>query len=169
MEEKISELINKGVPTEKTDLIDYIFKLETSKEKNEKELDSLKEDIKELEDEISIAKESLLSKMKQDKDEMFETNNNLVAQFIAKNEFSYGDEKALLNKLQELKLSNYIKTTTKVTTSIDKNTLKKDLKTNESLKESLKDFIGDRVTEFVVVTTKENHTRMLEHIEENKK
>ena len=169
MEEKIEELINKGTPTDKVDLIKYIFKLEKAKKKSEDEIKRLEEDVEDLEDEISIAKDILFDKMKQDKNEMIETDNNLVAQFFAKNEFSYGDEKALLNKLKEMELNQYIKVTTKITTSIDKNALKKDLKDNKKLKESLKDFVGDRVTEYVVVTTKENHQKMLEHIEEGKK
>lgn len=165
MEEKIEELINKGIPTDKVDLIKYIFKLEKAKKKNEDEIKILQEDAEDLEDEISIAKQFLFDKMKQDKNEMLETDNNLVAQFFVKNEFSYGDEKALLDKLQEMDLAKYVKTTTKVTISIDKNALKKDLKEDTQLKESLKDFVGDRVTEYVVVTTKENHQKMLEHIQ----
>ena len=58
---------------------------------------------------------------------------------------------------------------TKTTTSLDKTVLKKDLKVDASLKEDLKDFVGDRVVEYVTVTTAENHQKMLEHIEESKK
>lgn len=152
----------------KESLIKDIYELSTAIESKTKEAEALKENISFLTSEMEEAKSQLLKLMKEDEDtELY--GDDLVAHYFKKSEFSYGDEKALLSKLQEMNLNQYIKVTTKTTTSIDKNTLKKDLKTKEDLKESLKDFVGDRVIEYVVVTTEENHQKMLEHIEESKK
>lgn len=168
--EKIDFAISKGIPAYDAEgLVKFIFEFENLIEKKEQSIKDIQVEIDDLKSDVSLAKEVLLDVMKQDKKEVIDTKFKLVAQFFAKNEFSYGDEKALLSKLQEMKLNQYIKTTTKTTTSIDKNNLKKDLKVNTQLKESLKDFVGDKVTEYVVVTTKENHQKMLEHIEEGKK
>ena len=147
----------------KESLIKDIYDLSDKIESRTKELEKLKENIDFLTSEMEEAKSQLLKLMKED-EEIELHDNNLVAHYFKKSEFSYGDEKALLSKLQEMNLSQYIKVTTKTTTAIDKNALKKDLKTKEDLKESLKDFVGDRVTEYVVVTTEEKHQRMLEHI-----
>ena len=151
----------------KEDLIKSIYDLSLDIESKTKELEKLKENIDFLTSEMEEYKDSLLKMMKDDGDIELH-GDDIVAQYFKKNEFSYGDEKALLNKLQEMQLNQYIKVTTKTTTSIDKNALKKDLKTKEDLKESLKDFVGDRVTEYVVVTTEEKHQKMLEHIEAGK-
>ena len=168
--EKIDVAISKGIPVMDVEsLIKYIFEFENEVEKKEQAIKDAQQQVEDIKKDVALAKEVLLDAMKQDKREVIDTKFKLVAQFFTKNEFSYGDEKALLSKLQEMKLNQYIKTTTKTTTAIDKNTLKKDLKVNTKLKESLKDFVGDRLSEFVVVTTKENHKKMLEHIEEGKK
>ena len=148
-------------------LVKEIFTKSAEVEEKQKQIEQLEKEIEELTATIEDDKLNLLNHMKEEKQEVFE-EDDLVAQLFVKNEFSYGDEKALLNKLQEMKLNQYVKVTTKTTTSIDKNALKKDLKTNTSLKESLSDFVGDRVVEYVVVTTQEKHQRMLEHIEESK-
>ena len=145
-------------------LVKEIFTKSAEVEAKQKQIEQLKKEVDELTVTIEDDKLNLLNHMKEEKQEVFE-EGDLVAQSFVKNEFSYGDEKALLNKLQEMGLAKYVKTTTKVTASIDKNVLKKDLKEDAQLKESLKDFVGDRVTEYVVVTTKENHQKMLEHIQ----
>ena len=153
---------------EKENLINDIYSMSQEIEEKTQQMAKLKEEIEALTASVDANKDSLLTLMKEDNDVELH-GDDLVAHYFQKNEFSYGDEKALLAKLQELKLSQYIKVTTKTTTSIDKNVLKKDLKTKEDLKESLKEFVGDRLVEYVVVTTEENHQRMLEHIEESKK
>ena len=137
-------------------------------EEKKKQLEELQAQITNLEECINDNKTLLLEVMKEDNEVEFRLKcsdgNYLFANLFSKNEFSYGDEKALLSKLQEMNLSQYVKTVTKTTVSIDKNALKKDLKVNTSLKEDLKDFVGDRVVEYVTVTTAENHQKMLEHI-----
>lgn len=153
---------------EKENLINDIYSMSKEIEEKTQQMAKLKEEIEALTTSVDANKDSLLALMKEDNDVELH-GDDLVAHYFKKSEFSYGDEKALLSKLQEMNLSQYIKVTTKTTTSIDKNVLKKDLKIKEDLKESLKDFVGDRVTEYVVVTTEENHQKMLEHIEESKK
>ena len=153
---------------EKENLINDIYSMSQEIEEKTQQMAKLKEEIEVLTASVDVNKDSLLTLMKEDGDvELY--GDDLVAHYFKKSEFSYGDEKALLSKLQEMNLNQYIKVTTKTTTSIDKNVLKKDLKIKEDLKESLKDFVGDKVTEYVVVTTEENHQKMLEHIEESKK
>ena len=89
--------------------------------------------------------------------------------YFSKEDITWLDDAGLLKKLQENNATDFIKVTTKVTTSVDKNALKKAFKANESLKEEYKDYYGSKLIEYVTVTTEENHTKMLEHIEEGKK
>ena len=147
--------------------IKKVYELKTKQEEIQAKQEELKQQLNELIQEQEKLSSEILVEMK--------TNNvseqdidNLVAQYFYKNEFSYGDEKLLLSRLQELSLDKFIKTVTKTITSIDKNNLKKELKVNADLKETLKDYVGDRLVEYVVVTTKENHEKMLEHIDNSK-
>lgn len=150
----------------------------------QQELDDISNKMKEMAKQVEDLTASINSEKKELLDYMLTTKKpnddgvlyvpeidegDLVASYFCKSEFSYGDEKALLSKLQEMKLDNYVKVTTKTTTSLDKVALKKDLKTNNELRESLKDYVGDRSTEYVVVTTSENHEKMSKHIEESMK
>ena len=107
----------------------------------------------------------VLAKEKNLKDEKV---NDLFVTYFSKEDVTWLDDAGLLKKLQENGANEYIKVVTKTTTSIDKNALKKAFKTNEALKESYKDFYGTKLTEYVTVTTEENHTKMLAHVEENK-
>ena len=151
----------------KESLIKDIYALAIAIDSKTKEMEEIKSVVDYMTNEMEEMKSQLLKLMKEDS-EVELHDDDLVAHCFQKSEFSYGDEKALLNKLQEMQLNAYIKVTTKTTTSIDKNALKKELKTNAKLKEDLKDFVGDKLTEYVVVTTEEKHQRMLEHIEESK-
>ena len=148
--------------------IKKVYELKTKQEEIQAKQEELKQQLNDLTQEQEKLSDEILVEMKTN-NVVEQDTDNLVAQYFSKNEFSYGDEKVLLSKLKELSLDKFIKTVTKTTTSIDKNNLKKELKVNVELKESLKDYAGDRLVEYVVVTTKEKHERMLEHIEENKK
>ena len=159
---------------EKLLLISSIMNLQTQIENKTTELNKLTEELAALNDSLKLDKEELLKMMKADEEvetrAHYDDGVYLFANLFSKNEFSYGDEKALLSKLQEMKLDKYIKVTTTTKTAVDKNALKKDLKTDTKLKEDLKDFVGDRLVEYVTVTTPENHQKMLEHIiKESKK
>ncbi len=138
-------------------------------------LAAFEEQKKNLEEVITLAQEQrakifarllMLAKENKIKDEKV---NDLFITYFSKEEVTWLDDAGLLKKLQENKANNFIKVTTKVTTSIDKNALKKAFKTDESLKETYKDYYGTKLTEYVTVTTEENHKKMLEHIESNEK
>ena len=148
--------------------IKKVYELKTKQEEIQAKQEELKQQLNELAQEQEKLSSEILVEMKTNNVSEQDTDN-LVAQYFSKNEFSYGDEKLLLSRLQELSLDKFIKTVTKTTTSIDKNNLKKELKVNANLKETLKDYVGDRLVEYVVVTTKENHEKMLEHIDNSKK
>ena len=107
-----------------------------------------------------------LSKEKGLKDEKV---NDLFVTYFSKEDITWLNDAGLLEALKKNGANQFIKTTTKTTTSVDKTALKKAFKTDESLKEEYKAFYGTKLTEYVTVTTEENHTKMLEHIEENKK
>ncbi len=116
-------------------------------------------------------KEELLLSIKADMEEQKEESHesgDLVATYFSKKEFTWLDDKALLEKLKATpELLKYI--STKTTQSVNKNELKKAMKNNSSLQESLSQYVGDRASTYVVVTTKEKTEKMLEHIEANKK
>ena len=139
------------------------------------EIEALENQKKELEEKLKSLNESrdsvyldLLSDVKEQgiRDQQI---NDLFVTYFSEEDVTWLDDAGLLKKLQENKANEFIKVVTKTTTSIDKNALKKAFKTNESLKETYKDYFGTKLTEYVTVTTKENHTKMLEHIEESKK
>lgn len=148
--------------------IKKVYELKTKQEEIQAKQEELKQQLNELTQEQEKLSSEILVEMKTNNVSEHDTDN-LVAQYFSKNEFSYGDEKLLLSRLQELSLDKFIKTVTKTITSIDKNNLKKELKVDADLKETLKDYVGDRLVEYVVVTTKENHEKMLEHIDNSKK
>ena len=148
--------------------IKKVYELKTKQEEIQAKQEELKQQLNDLAQEQEMLSSEILVEMKTNNVSEQDTDN-LVAQYFSKNEFSYGDEKLLLSKLKELSLDKFIKTVTKTTTSIDKNNLKKELKVDADLKETLKDYVGDRLVEYVVVTTKENHEKMLEHIDNSKK
>jgi len=152
--------LNEKVVKAKT-LDDSIESLELQKKE-------LEEKIKTLTEERDSVYLELLTEAKEKhiKDEKV---NDLFLTYFSREDVTWLDDAGLLKKLQENKATDFIKVTTKVTTSIDKNALKKAFKTNESLKETYKDYYGTKLTEYVTVTTEENHAKMLEHIEENKK
>lgn len=151
-----------------TDLITEIHKLKQEIDSKTEEITKLQESKNELQNKLDLFNDDLLKKMINNKETEIKTNN-LVATYFSKNEFTYGDENALLNYLKDKGLNQYITVKTTTKESINKNNLKKDLKSNEELKQSLKDFVGDKLIEYVVVTTEENHEKMLEHIEQGKK
>lgn len=145
--------------------IKRIHELQDSIKEKENAIAELKAGVAILDSELNTLNDELLHEMISNGNKEIKVDD-LVASYFYKNEFSYGDEKALLQYLKDHSMNSYI--ITKLTESINKAALKKDLKTNKDLKESLNDFVGDRKVEYVVVTTEENHQKMLEHIENNK-
>ncbi len=93
--------------------------------------------------------------------------NDLFVTYHAKEDVTWLNDEGLLAALKKNGAKEFIKVVTTIKESIDKKELKKAFKTNESIKEAYKDFYGNKLTEYVTVTTEENHEKMLEHIEEN--
>ena len=131
----------------------------------ESDMQKLKESKTRLETRLEEINSQLLKGMIESNQREIETDDHIFATHYIRNEFTYGDEKALLRYLQEYGLDDYISTKTTTTVTINKNALKKDLKIKQDLKESLKDYVGDKTTEYVVVADAETHQKMLEHME----
>ena len=146
-------------------LIDKIYNLKLQKEQNEQKMKELKEINDSLEIEINSLSVELLNSLKSEnkKEEKFE---NLVATIFEKESITYVDENKILDYLKQNCEGKYIKTTIKE--ALDKNNLKKAMKNDETLSNGLSELIKKENYEYVVVTTEENHTKMLEHIEKNK-
>ena len=134
------------------------------------EIEDLEKQIKELQEKINTLKperDSLYlevlaeAKEKKIKDQKVA---DLFVTYFSKDEITWLDDVGLLAALRANNDTAYIKVTTKTTTSVDKTALKKAFKTNESLKETYKPFCGNKLTEYVTITTDENHTKMLEHM-----
>lgn len=147
--------------------IQLVEELKTTRDAKLEEKTKLEVELGEVNTQLENLLGEILQEMLSKNTQEVHTKDGLVAQYFCKNEFSYGDEKALLAYLLANNMNKYI--TTKTTQSINKKDLKKDLKEDVTLKESLSSFVGDRKTEYVVVNTEELHQRMLEHIEETRK
>ena len=148
------------------ELIRQIFELQNKASEWEEKEKEAKEEKENIEKEISSKKELLLDIMKQgeSKETCFD---DLLANIFSKENISYKDEKEVISYLKDHNYNDLI--TVKTTEALNKNNLKKALKTNNVLAEALESMTVKKLTEWVVVTDKENHMKMLEHIEENKK
>lgn len=137
------------------------------------ELESLEQQKKELDERVNALtseRESIYAELLQyclDKTIQEQQVDDLFLNYFSRNDIAWLDDAGLLAKLKAENLKEYIKVTTKE--SVDKTALKKAFKTNPQLAETCKQFYGDKLTEYVTVTTTENHQRMLEHINESKK
>ena len=119
---------------------------------------------------LTTEKESIYSKLLtycKDNSVNEQQIDGLFLNYFSKSEVTWLDDVGLLAKLKAEHLKEYIKVTIKE--SVDKTALKKALKTDVKLAETCKPFYGDKLTEYVTVTTTENHQKMLEHINESKK
>lgn len=121
-------------------------------------------EISKLEEEIDKKQKTLLTELKDNKLNEVDLGD-IVATTFSKESTSYTSDNDVLNYLKDNKYTSLYKV--KTTESIDKNALKKELKTNTKLKEGLDKFIVTNLTEWVVVTDKENNLKMKEHIEAN--
>lgn len=148
------------------ELIKEIAELKEEKSELEKQIAELQEKMKDLDESISVKSDLLLKRMKESHvNEM--SFNGLFATIFSKENIGYTSEAAVMNYLKEHGYERFIRT--KVTESLDKLPLKKELKVNNTLAEALNNFTVKNSSEYVVVTTAENHHKMLEHIENNTK
>ena len=143
-----------------------IFDLKTEKEKLENEVEVYKARISDLDTQIEITEKDLLNAMKVANNKELDLGN-IVATYFSKENVSYTSDSEVLKYLKDNNYTTLV--TTKTTESLNKNALKKELKINETLSKALENLTVKTITEWVVVTTKENHQKMLEHIEEGKK
>ena len=152
------------------ELVKEIFDLKSQKEKMETELQEketyYKSIISDLDSQIELKEKDLLTAMKTLDNKEVEVDN-LVATYFSKENVSYTSDSDVLNYLKENNYTTLINS--KTTESLNKNALKKALKTDLDLSKALEKLTIKTVTEYVVVTTKENHIKMLEHIDNNKK
>ena len=148
------------------ELIKEIFDLKNQKKELEEKQNYYKEEISKVDTEIQLKEEDLLKAMKDAKETELVVND-IYATYFSKENVGYTSEKDVLNYLKENNYTTLI--SSKTTESLNKNALKKALKEDVNLSNALKDMTITSLTEWVVVTDKENHEKMLEHIEEGKK
>ena len=148
------------------ELIKEIFDLKNQKKELEEKQNYYKEEISKVDTEIQLKEEDLLKAMKDAKDTELVVND-IYATYFSKENVGYTSEKDVLNYLKENNYTTLI--SSKTTESLNKNALKKNKKEDVNLSNALKDMTITSLTEWVVVTDKENHEKMLEHIEEGKK
>lgn len=148
------------------ELIKDIYKLKTDRQDLENKITYYKAQIEALDTEIDAKQKDLLNAMK-DAKELEVSVGDIIATYFSKENVGYTSEKDVLNYLKENNYTTLI--SSKITESLNKNALKKALKENADLSKALEEMTVTTLTEWVVVTDKENHDKMLEHIEENKK
>ena len=148
------------------ELIKQIFDLKNQKKELEEKQSWYKQEIEKLDTEIDAKQKDLLNAMKEANTLEIDLGD-IVATCFSKENVSYISDKDVLTYLKDNNYNDLI--TTKVTESLNKNALKKALKDNTDLSSALEALTVKSVTEWVVVTDKENHQKMLEHIEENSK
>lgn len=147
-------------------LLQEIYNLKSQKEILDNQISTLKEQGESIAAAIDEKEVELLSKL--DEQGLTELEaDDLVCFKCSKKNVGYTDESQVINLLKNDYNGLFVKT--KVSESIDKNALKKELKVNTTLQELLVPYINSSSTEYVVVTTKENKERMLEHINDGKK
>lgn len=148
------------------ELIKDIYKLKTDRQDLEDKITYYKAQIEALDTEIDAKQKDLLNAMK-DAKELEVSVGDIIATYFSKENVGYTSEKEVLQYLKDNNYTTLI--SSKITESLNKNALKKALKEDVNLSDALKDMTITSLTEWVVVTDKENHEKMLEHIEEGKK
>lgn len=151
-----------------TSKIQEAYAIKAGMEVIDSDMEKLKNNKAELQKRLDELNTEILTEMINSGQKEIETEDHIFATHYSRTEFTYGDEKALLNHLKEYGLDEYVNYKTTTTVSINKNALKKDLKAKPELKESLKEFVGDKTTDYVIVTNAETRQKMLEHMEEGK-
>lgn len=153
---------------EQIELIRKINEKQDERAELDVKIEELKQTGASLDSEIETLKASLLEGMKNESlEEYHDESSDLYATVMSRSNVGYTNDADVVKALKDNGFERYVRV--KVTESIDKTPLKKALKEDEKLRELLSPMTVDSVTEYVVVTTKENHERMLEHIEEGKK
>ena len=131
-------------------------------------LDELKTTIANTQAEVDSLKEEVLEGMQESNIYEYEdVEGKLFVNKFSRHNVGYTDEKAVIETLKSIGMSNLIRI--KTTEALDKTPLKKELKANAALSEALKPYVLDSTTNYVVVTTEASHAKMLEAMEGNRK
>ena len=133
-----------------------------------RQIEDLKSQVSAKEEALGGMKDALLSQMVgESMDEYHDEGGKLFATVITKTNIGYSSDADVIAKLKGAGYAQFIKT--KTTEALDKNPLKKEIKANKELEGLLSTLIVKTTSSYVVVTTEENHAKMLEHIESGKK
>lgn len=124
--------------------------------KLDEQLKALKLEQKKYQDVVDANRATLLNYVKDDNPVEV---GDIVVQLCHTTTTGYSDEAKVIAYLKEQQLTQFIK----VTEAIKKQDLNKELKINQTLKESLSPYTAAKTTDYVVVTDKENHAKMMEH------
>lgn len=148
------------------EIINEIQDLQLKKEELEKQIEALKSQVTELDSNINEKKDELIKVMDDSAISTIDTDTDLNAMIFSKENVAYKNEAEVISWLKQNCQSDLIRI--KTTESLDKTAIKKAIKNNPDLAADLDQFIEKTTTRWVVVTTKENHERMLEHINSGK-
>lgn len=144
-----------------TDLIKEIYQLKGEKEALEKNLESLKKSIADLDASISEKSDEVLAYMLENGIKEEEADG-IFAIKMHRSNVGYADEKAVLTILKEKFNGQYIRT--KTTEALDKIPLKKAIKENKELAEALEGQTINTSADYVIVTDAANREKILEHL-----
>ena len=144
-------------------LIQEIYNLKSHREILEANLSTLKQQLADIDSRIEAKEVVLLSMLNEAKADEVEFEN-IVGFKQARKTVGYTSEADVISLLKSQYEGKYVKA--KITESLDKNALKKALKSDEQLSSDLAPYMLNGTSEYVVVTTKENRDRMIEHINE---
>lgn len=149
---------------DKNTLISDIYELKELKKSLEEVVSNIKSSIASIDSKIESKEALLIEVMRQlglEKDSEVE---NLVAAIFKKENIGYRNDAEVLSYLKSINRADLIKV--KTTESLDKVAIKKAIKADSVLADQLADMTTKTITEYVIVTTADNYTKMLEHIDE---
>lgn len=147
---------------DKVELVYQYLEILKAQEEIKKSCDKI---IKETTPKVELLKKEILAEMESKGEKEIFVRDKLYATVGVNTSTGYADEEAVIKYLQDNHYDKFVK----VTTAINKKDLNAELKKNEALKKDIDSFITTNVTTYVTVTNEENHTKMLEYIEESKK
>ena len=149
---------------DKNTLISDIYELKELKKSLEEVVSNIKSSIASIDSKIESKEALLIEVMRQSGLEKDSEVENLVAAIFKKENIGYRSDAEVLAYLKSINRADLIKV--KTTESLDKVAIKKAIKADSVLADQLADMTTKTITEYVIVTTADNYTKMLEHIDE---
>lgn len=147
-------------------LLTDIFNLKELKSKAEAELNVVKAKINAIDAELSFKSGLLLEELTTNNMTTYNPENtDLIALKCSQKSFEYYDESKCILALNNAGYSNLVKV--KSTSSLDKNAIKKAVKSDNALLDLINAHSGEKITEYVIVTTLENYQKMQERSDSN--